>query len=44
MAIAYANYPEQSRLVAGAMVIYLTLRVVLSFLYARCRRPPEKEA
>jgi BASS family bile acid:Na+ symporter len=44
VAIAQANYPEQSRLVAGAVVIYLILRVLLAFLYARWQHPAEKEA
>jgi bile acid:Na+ symporter, BASS family len=35
VAIAQANYPEQSRLVAGAIVIYLILRVLLVLPYAR---------
>jgi bile acid:Na+ symporter, BASS family len=43
VAIAQANYPEQSRLVAGAVVIYLILRVLLAFLYT-WRHPAEKEA
>jgi bile acid:Na+ symporter, BASS family len=44
VAIAQANYPEQSRLVAGAVVIYLILRVLLSFPYIRWQRPPKTEA
>lgn len=44
VAIAQANYPQQSRLVAGAVVIYLILRVILSFLYARWQHPPAKAA
>ena len=44
VAIAQANYPEQARLVAGAVVIYLVLRVLLSFLYIRWQHPPEKRA
>jgi bile acid:Na+ symporter, BASS family len=44
VAIAQTNYPEQGRLVAGAVVIYLILRVLLSFLYARWRHPPAEEA
>jgi len=43
-AIARANYPQQSLLVAGAIVIYLVLRVLLSFLYTHWQRPPEKGA
>ena len=43
VAIAQANYPQQSRLVAGAVVIYLILRVLLAFAYARWRHPPENE-
>jgi len=39
LAIAEANYPEQSRLVSGAIVIYLVLRLVLSLCYAYWRRP-----
>jgi bile acid:Na+ symporter, BASS family len=44
VAIAQANYPEQTRLVAGAIVIYLILRVLISFPYLRWQRPPRKEA
>lgn len=44
VAIAQANYPEQSRLVAGAVVIYLILRVILSLLYAHWQHLPVKEA
>jgi bile acid:Na+ symporter, BASS family len=43
VAIAQANYPQQSRLVAGAVVIYLILRVLLSFPYLRWQHPPAKE-
>ena len=43
VAIAQANYPAQSRLVAGAVVIYLILRVLLSFPYARWQRLGGKE-
>jgi predicted Na+-dependent transporter len=43
VAIAQANYPQQSRLVAGAVVIYLILRMPLLFLYTRWRHPPDKE-
>lgn len=38
VAIAQANYPQQSRLVAGAVVIYLILRVLLSLLYVHWQR------
>ena len=38
VAIAQANYPEQSRLVAGAVVIYLILRVLLLVPYVRWKR------
>ena len=44
VAIAQANYPQQSRLVAGAVVIYLILRVLLSLPYLRWQHPPRKEA
>ena len=44
VAIAEANYPEHARLVAGAVVIYLVLRVLLSFLYIRWRHPAGKQA
>jgi BASS family bile acid:Na+ symporter len=44
VAIAQANYPEQGKLVAGAIVIYMILRIVLSLLYVRWRHLPEKEA
>jgi BASS family bile acid:Na+ symporter len=33
LAIAHANFPEHIRLVAGAVVIYLVLRIVISFPY-----------
>jgi BASS family bile acid:Na+ symporter len=39
IAIAQSNFPEQSRLVAGAIVIYLILRLVLSVPYLRRLRP-----
>jgi BASS family bile acid:Na+ symporter len=39
IAIAQANFPEQSTLVAGAIVIYLILRLVLSVPYLRWLRP-----
>jgi BASS family bile acid:Na+ symporter len=38
LAIARANYPEQGMLVAGAVVIYLIFRLILSIPYARWRR------
>ena len=44
VAIAQANYPEQSRLVAGAIVIYLILRILLLFPYARWQHPPGQAA
>jgi bile acid:Na+ symporter, BASS family len=44
VAIAQANYPEQARLVAGAVVIYLVLRTLLAFLYLRWQRPRVKGA
>jgi BASS family bile acid:Na+ symporter len=37
LAIAKANFPEQSLLVAGAVVIYLILRIVLTIPYGRWR-------
>ncbi len=37
LAIAKANFPEQIKLVAGAVVIYLILRAILSIPYARWR-------
>jgi bile acid:Na+ symporter, BASS family len=43
VAIAQANYPQHSRLVAGAVVIYLILRAPLLFLYARWRHLSGKE-
>jgi BASS family bile acid:Na+ symporter len=43
VAIAQANYPEQSRLVAGAVVIYLILRVLLLVPYARWQHAAGKE-
>jgi BASS family bile acid:Na+ symporter len=42
VAIARASFPEESRLVAGAIVIYLVLRMLLSFLYIHRQHPPEK--
>jgi BASS family bile acid:Na+ symporter len=39
LAIVEANYPEQSKLVSGAVVIYLVLRLILSYWYAYWRRP-----
>lgn len=44
LAIAQANYPEQGRLVAGAVVIYLLLRVLLSVPYLHWQRTHRKEA
>jgi BASS family bile acid:Na+ symporter len=44
VAIAQVNYPEQVRLVAGAVVIYLVLRVLLSVLFIRWQHPVQKEA
>jgi BASS family bile acid:Na+ symporter len=38
LAIAQANYPEQGRLVAGAIVIYLILRLILLLPYLRWPR------
>jgi BASS family bile acid:Na+ symporter len=38
LAIAKANYPEQITLVAGAVVIYLILRLALAIPYIRWRR------
>ncbi len=38
LAIANANYPEQARLVAGAIVIYLILRMLLLLPYLRWPR------
>jgi bile acid:Na+ symporter, BASS family len=43
VAIAHANYPQQSRLVAGAVVIYLILRMPFLFLYTRWRHLSGKE-
>jgi bile acid:Na+ symporter, BASS family len=37
MAIAAANFPTQKMLVAGTLVIYLILRMILSIPYARWR-------
>jgi len=44
LAIAHANFPEQARLVAGAVVIYLILRMVLLLPYLRWRRSPQQES
>jgi BASS family bile acid:Na+ symporter len=44
VAIAEANYPEQGRLVAGAVVIYLALRLILLVPYVRWQRLHRKEA
>jgi BASS family bile acid:Na+ symporter len=41
LAIAQANFPEQARLVAGALVIYLLLRMALLYPYLRWMRPPQ---
>jgi len=38
LAIAKVNFPEQGTLIAGAIVIYLLLRVVLAIPYLRWRR------
>jgi BASS family bile acid:Na+ symporter len=38
LAIAKANFPEQITLVAGAVVIYLVLRLILAIPYTRWRR------
>ena len=38
LAIVKANFPEQSGLVTGAVLIYLILRVISSIPYARSRR------
>src|SRR5262245_62037580 len=43
VAIARANYPEQSKQVAGTVVIYLILRALVSFPYTRWQRPPNTE-
>jgi BASS family bile acid:Na+ symporter len=43
VAITQINYPEQGRLVAGAVVIYLIFRVILSLAYARWQHPPHIE-
>ena len=37
MAIATANFPEQKLLIAGAVVIYLVLRMILAIPYERWR-------
>lgn len=39
LAIAHANFPEQTRLVVGAIVIYLILRLILLIPYLRSFRP-----
>jgi bile acid:Na+ symporter, BASS family len=39
LAIAKANFPEETTLVAGAVVIYLVFRIILSFPYMRMRKP-----
>jgi len=44
VAIARANYPEQTLLVAGAVVIYLVLRVLFMIPYVRWQRAHRKEA
>jgi bile acid:Na+ symporter, BASS family len=44
MAIAQANYPQQSRLVAGAVAIYLALRLLLLFVYVRWMRSRNQKA
>ena len=38
MGIAIANFPEQKLLVAGAVVIYLLLRMLLAIPYERWQR------
>jgi len=42
VAIAQANYPQQTRLVAGAVVIYLILRMLLLFPYVHWRHHPHQ--
>jgi BASS family bile acid:Na+ symporter len=42
LAIAQANFPEQTRLVVGAIVIYLILRLFVLFPYLRWLRPRNK--
>ena len=42
LAIAHSNFPEQTRLVVGAIVIYLILRLVLLLPYVQWFRPREK--
>jgi bile acid:Na+ symporter, BASS family len=44
LAIANANFPEQAKLVAGALVIYLILRLIVLFPYLRRLRTPQKES
>jgi BASS family bile acid:Na+ symporter len=49
LAIAKANFPEQGALVAGAVVIYLILRLILAIPYSRWRQnaariPPRPQA
>lgn len=43
LAIAKANFPEQSTLVAGAIVIYLIFRIILSIPYARARKSAQTD-
>jgi predicted Na+-dependent transporter len=38
LALPKANFPEESTLVAGALVIYLTLRLILAIPYTRWQR------
>ena len=38
LAIANANFPEQSTLVSGAVVIYLIFRIILAIPYMRMRK------
>jgi BASS family bile acid:Na+ symporter len=44
VAIVQANYPDQTRLVAGAVVIYLILRVLLTVPYLRWQHRHDKES
>jgi bile acid:Na+ symporter, BASS family len=44
LAISHANFPQQARLVAGAIVIYLILRMVLLFPYWRWLGSTRKES